>query len=388
MFSNDWSFRVVLEQAGWPSNIAKRRAAGLVGRGLPLTMLLVIFGAGASYDSVPQGGSFHQSDYRPPLAQQLFEDRQFFGEVIDHFPRCRPSIPRLRTAVQAGLLAEATLETLLEEATQYPERHNHLSALRFYLRDILWECGDQWLRSCHGLTNYVILLDRLAQWRSKVSEQIRLVTFNYDTLLDSALRDVVGIEIASFEDYTARSDWQLLKPHGSVNWGQAVAIDDASVASTEVPLRVIAAGEVGSLDEWTITSSLSQGRSSRGHPLRPGLAVPMQAKSSFVCPNQHLSALDDALANATKVLVIGWRATERHFLQRFASKRREAETGMRLPFHVVTESFGSLVESRENISSVGIEPTTTMRFGGSFEDHAVGFNGYVRSDHLDALLDE
>src|SRR5262245_25692730 len=79
---------------------------------IPLVaVLLVIFGAGASYDSVPGlppppapypalrpivGGLTRPEIHRPPLANQLFDDRPGFVEVMARFPDCIPLVPQLR----------------------------------------------------------------------------------------------------------------------------------------------------------------------------------------------------------------------------------------------------------------------------------------------------
>lgn len=68
-------------------------------------MQLVIFGAGASYDSastyVPGSGiptaeslNFY---HRPPCVNELFQDRPLYAEVIERFPECQPIVPRLRS---------------------------------------------------------------------------------------------------------------------------------------------------------------------------------------------------------------------------------------------------------------------------------------------------
>ncbi len=61
-------------------------------------MLMVVFGAGASYDSFPSGlpNSTDWEDRRPPLANELFDNRPAFGPVVSRFPRCQPIISRLR----------------------------------------------------------------------------------------------------------------------------------------------------------------------------------------------------------------------------------------------------------------------------------------------------
>ena len=99
-------------------------------------MLMVIFGAGASYDSAPSRPPRMQRDLeRPPLAEELFADIDAFSEVASRFPRCLPIIPRLRDR-PAGVSVEQALEQLQQEAEGYPEGYRQLAAIRFYLNVI------------------------------------------------------------------------------------------------------------------------------------------------------------------------------------------------------------------------------------------------------------
>ena len=68
-------------------------------------MLMVIFGAGASYDSVEAvrpGAeparilSARIDETRPPLADELFDDRPLFIDKMIKYRDCMPPIPRLR----------------------------------------------------------------------------------------------------------------------------------------------------------------------------------------------------------------------------------------------------------------------------------------------------
>src|SRR6266704_7202742 len=64
-------------------------------------MLLVIFGAGASFDSAPTyppganvlGGDRLNNFHRPPLANELFENRPVFAEAITRLPECQDGWP-------------------------------------------------------------------------------------------------------------------------------------------------------------------------------------------------------------------------------------------------------------------------------------------------------
>jgi hypothetical protein len=50
-------------------------------------------------------------------------------------------------------------------------------------------------------------------------------------------------------------------------------------------------------------------------PLFPAIAIPVETKRAFECPNNHLECLRDHLGAVRKILIIGWRGTEAHFLE-------------------------------------------------------------------------
>ena len=47
----------------------------------------------------------------------------------------------------------------------------------------------------------------------------------------------------------------------------------------------------------------------------PALALPVVTKSQFICPPAHLDRLRELLPKVEKILVIGWRGSEKHFLK-------------------------------------------------------------------------
>ena len=175
---------------------------------------MVVFGAGASYDSFseypPESGA--AMDQRPPLANQLFELR--FANTIDQFPQCGPIIPYLRP--QGGNPVpnvEQVLEKYQKQAIGDPERNTQLAAIRYYLQTTLRNCQSQWKQITHGVTNYTTLLDHIRHRRDS-KEKVCLVTFNYDTLLEESL-PVVRVKTNDIEDYV-KSDYQVIKLHGSI----------------------------------------------------------------------------------------------------------------------------------------------------------------------------
>src|SRR5205814_9406567 len=75
-------------------------------------MLLVIFGAGASYDSAPFLRRILESRdpyERPPLAHELFMPRPKFLEAIRSFPPLSEIVPYL-----IGPPADGTTESILQ----------------------------------------------------------------------------------------------------------------------------------------------------------------------------------------------------------------------------------------------------------------------------------
>src|SRR6266566_2742188 len=107
-------------------------------------MLMVVFGAGASYDSVPSrpaSVSFPRPgpSSRPPLADELFHDDLMSFGYTRNFPQCQPIVPYLQN-LRDGEAVESVLERLREEAAEYPKRHQQLAAIRYYLHLTIWEC--------------------------------------------------------------------------------------------------------------------------------------------------------------------------------------------------------------------------------------------------------
>jgi hypothetical protein len=182
-------------------------------------MLLVIFGAGASYDSAPSHRPNGKHAFRPPLANELFEERENFAVVLTRFKRCHPIVPDLRHLAPDHNL-EQVLERLRAQAEHYPEARRQLLAVQWYLQFILWDIDDKWETVHRGVTNYKTLLNQIAPLR-KHGQRVCLVTFNYDRMLDWAM-PTVGVTIAQLKDYVANEDYKVIKVHGSVNWARLV----------------------------------------------------------------------------------------------------------------------------------------------------------------------
>lgn len=270
---------------------------------------MVIFGAGASYDSVPEdewGAMQHVSPYRPPLTIDLFSKREPFDQALIAYWRCGGLVGELRSVVARG----APLEEALQRYRQMADDGNddlakQLLALRFYLREIVGECTSQWMRLAAAVTNYRTLINLLERFRRETDERILLVTFNYDEMLEAALIQTVGGSFDELDDYLdASQGYRLFKPHGSTSWRHLVELSRGTTIEQLFE-------EFGS---YRIRDFIVKSDDRTDTAYIPALAVPTVAKSIHECPQLHIDTLQDDLPDVDRLLVVGWRGQERSFL--------------------------------------------------------------------------
>jgi hypothetical protein len=209
-------------------------------------MLMVIFGAGASYDSAqairltpPQAGKQSwtpvpipsDEPWRPPLANELFLDRQrAFGTIAQKYPKLTHILPFLRERL-GGKGVEEVLESLLAEGEGYPERQREFASVRYYLCDLLTELTKQWYVRTNGATNYAPLVGDILRFNGS-DTPVCLVTFNYDLLLERALYTFGFKDRPPNDQLDSHPILKLFKLHGSVDWAKIV---DVPAALGEVP---------------------------------------------------------------------------------------------------------------------------------------------------------
>jgi hypothetical protein len=269
-------------------------------------MLMVIFGAGASYDSAPDQGI-----RRPPLAAELTE----YPSVAATYPASRAVIDYLDRAAENGSTSlEAGLAAFAELAERSTDRMMQLTAFRFYLCEVIQNATRAWLDATHGRTYYLALFNYLLEWQERSKEPIRIVTFNYDTLIEDALGSLfTGWRFDSISSYVSRRDWTLMKLHGSITWSR-VGGNAAESGGTNVYRAIAAANQLASPDlEFAVTSALDM-PSLDNRVYFPALAVPMANKTHFECPPLHIDALKSCFPEVNRVLICGWRAAESHMI--------------------------------------------------------------------------
>jgi len=357
-------------------------------------VLMVIFGAGASYDALadaqpPQrhlADSVKNLQCRPPLANELFERRAFFDPWIEQYRECAPVVDRLRRLPQESNL-ERELEKLRAEAADYPQRHVQLHAIRYYLRRTISRCGEGVITESKGVTNYATLLDHVGYWRAKhPSEEVRFVTFNYDTLLEHACETALKLPFPSIISYVSRI-YRVYKPHGSVNWVRHIENGDI-VDHGNPEHSIIGLGDRLKLrdDLYQVWHPEAAAVQEEGRYVYPAIALPVEAKSDFECPSDHLNYLKSDIPNVTRLLIIGWRATEAHFLELW---RQHPRVALISKIAIVAGDSGEAQRVQNNLTAVGIGVRPALSPAGPdttflLSDH--GFSEFLTARELDEFL--
>ena len=336
---------------------------------------MVIFGAGASYDSLarlptdviqypdPAG------QWRPPLANQLFDPR--FGPYIQEFPQMHAVIPELENPIGG---VEAVLERFQSEASEHSRRLNQLAAVRYYLQTMLSNCQSRWENQTRGVTNYKALLDRIEH---RIRGDKLLVSFNHDTLLEEALTSTVGVKIEKMSDYLS-TEYKVVKLHGSINWTHVVREPKFDLSGTEVDVAIRVIDKAPQLDINPTFDLASRNITGRwgDHPIIPALSIPVANKSVYECPEEQQQVLRDSLPNIDKVLVIGWKGGEKRFLDSMTERMNK-----RVRVLVVSSSEGSA-------SELIIKLQRSLGTGGDADFRAGkrGFSNTITSHEADEFL--
>jgi hypothetical protein len=306
--------------------------------------LIVVFGAGASYDSDSArrpGSELGQwpgaVDARPPLANQLFEHR--FSRQVAQRTYARALIPRLREVAEQGGSIEQELGVFAVEARQDPRTQLELLDMQEYIRSVIMHVDRQWMELNALATNYLWLLRHLRMWTAFGNRRVLFLTFNYDRLLDNAFIDALGIRLDTIDSYVLDPTFKLIKLHGSTHWYRRAERVGHKL------LEVVGIGNPRPVDgiapydlEWTTEYAVNRGDNTPSHiqAYFPAIAIPTVEKSDFQCPPAHLETAKEMIRAATHLLVVGWQGQEEHFHRVWRDNRPPADSLLR--FHVVDKS--------------------------------------------------
>jgi len=310
-------------------------------------MLMVVFGAGASCDSVPEANWSHEmrsnaENHQPPVARNLFDvHRTPFLTAAERFDVAGVGVGGLIMELQAAAQYDSpSVEEILQKQALRAEAgdvivQRQLIGVRYYIKDVVEGAASTWETLAKGHTNYRALLNKIDPYRRENDESVLLVTFNYDLLLEHALTAQLGIDKPHLDSYPG-GPYYLIKPHGSTNWFRInKSMEDLT------PAEVI---REGGLVDRNMPVTMTKEEPKPGW--LPALAVPTTSKSSFECPPEHEERLAVYLAKVDRLLVVGWQGQEETFLRMCADQIPQGLTGL-----VISHEIGSATRIALHLSN-------------------------------------
>jgi hypothetical protein len=270
---------------------------------------------------------------------------------MNRFTDCLSLVNLLR---QPGISIEKKLAEFQAQAGTFPQAHRELNAIRFYLHFALWDCQQRWRERHRGITNFATLLREIERWRFEKKEQVCFVTFNYDTMLEEAMSQVLRLQPRDVNSYSW-SSYSLFKLHGSINWG--VELEGIKHPGNSVPypyqslIDLVVPGSPHLTKRYRLCDR-EMGPTPDGAVLFPALSIPVENKDEFVCPQERVMAMNGMLQGVTKMITIGWRATETEFLTTLLKSRMTAAVaGIHSPLRLLVVS-GSEAGAQETLTNL------------------------------------
>jgi hypothetical protein len=349
--------------------------------------LLVILGAGASYDcATGDGGRLHE-ELRPPLVTQLFESRHAFTGILQNYPLAQKAAAEIRPAITRGSVAiEAFLKQHLRES-EFEHSRRQYWAIPLYLQQLLFEVSRWQYDTGRGYAEQPDCYDRLINAALRVDE-VTFVSLNYDDIFDQRL--FVYDTNDSLESYLgAGKNWALIKLHGSINWGRRVLngplrglseADDPLLSRTFAGLggEIEFAGEIELRPQPTVRGMRIDVGPNSDELFFPALSAPLGAEDDLVCPPPHVEYLRNITGHhdPLDVLVIGYSGLDQEVLKQLNWGERAIRS-----LYVVSENDEHANETAERIaSSVRIAPPIGVD---AITLRTEGFTNFAQSTHLD-----
>jgi hypothetical protein len=269
--------------------------------------LTVILGAGSSYDCVSESTSDFDTDYRPPLAKELFALRRTFNEILHKYKGAETLSDEIRNRVNNRENMEDVLKDLYGRPS-LPHIKQFLE-VPLYIQELLGEVGRRFIRS--GVTKFHTLVNALEGSRF---QRVMFLTLNYDLLLEDSLSRI-GMTFPSLSTYCRPENrWSLIKAHGSVIWGRRWTSPEANGPRTAKLISGLTARPTFSNEIVLLKGYKETDRMVDGSLHYPALAVPMGETKEFVCPQDHVQFAEDVLGECSNFLVIGFSALDKDVL--------------------------------------------------------------------------
>ena len=356
-----------------------------------MASVLVIIGAGASYDCVSRNrpGGWITPGLRPPLTQDVFRDDDHTRPILSKYDGARLLATNIRIDLQNGKQLEPLLRVLADNserpvARQFPE-------IALYLQEFFSEISTY--------TDQPANYNRLAQALFTAIprfDRICFVTMNYETLLDDVVFPnyfEVNRQDVTIDSYI--SDAVLLvKLHGSINWIRKLGVSQ----KFDRRLHYTDADYLGLIRDLT-TDGLKRGLEPQIHLKNPAERLYKELKSDenyrymeisypaisvplgtydkyFACPREHVDALEQFLPECKNVLVIGTSGKDEDLLTLLQEKLPPV-----LTLHIVEVDPSAFDATYRNLNNVPQFQVAAGKYTGGFTD-------FIMDGGIQAFLDD
>lgn len=294
---------------------------------------MVIIGAGASHDYCFLNNL--EAPQKPPLTSDLFSN--IFDHILDIYPGAK--------ALSSDLIRVRNIEAYFQDAWENLSRSTRkdlesLSKLintQYYLHHLMRKVSfDTYSHRYSNYSNLIRWLKNYIQGQPE-NERIIIVTFNYDSILEFALRTQLSYSFRSTNDYIDFDNRQMLlfKPHGSWNWvkrfeqtlfeGVQIPMNEFKKESTiakylyEKQLSLDFMQSHLNKNIYCIDPFDSENKSPYNLHF-PWLLIPYRDKDSLMMPKSHEIILDHFLDEINELLIIGWKGSEEVFNRKLNSR--------------------------------------------------------------------
>lgn len=191
-----------------------------------------------------------------------------------------------------------------------------------------------------------------------------LVTFDYDRMIERALGSV-GVTIKTISQYIENDEFKLFKLHGSANWAREVVAPEIDLDRDcwEIVRDLIQRAEQLNLGtgRYRVVQEHPIGKSD-DVALFPAIAVPVETKHEYECPRDHPDCLRGYLPKITRLLLVGWRGAEQHFLGLLKESLPE-----KVPLYAVARDRQEAEEVIARVEEAGVRVDGTPAEGGFSE---------------------
>lgn len=289
---------------------------------------LIILGAGASFDCQDNstfGDAHILNDWHPPLTNSIFDTKRFY----DILKRYQPQVTNLASYINNRLKGgKLTFEEILTDLRKNKTNSNsdliqQLVALRFYLADLFYAISDKYYRM---VNNYQTLIQLI----NGSGRQACIVNFNYDLLFEKAFFQSMPKSVNNY----IKDEIKIIKLHGACNWFYDRKINGwepkSSYEFAMVGAQYILGNEeaiypiiIKDVENSHDLPSVNNNDPTTKNTYLPAIALPLESKVSYVCPDDHVDALKQCIAKADRIVMIGWKAGDPYLVDLLNSELKE-----------------------------------------------------------------